>query len=206
LLSELTIDVKDSIPIPHPKPIEAEHMDAAMALLTKAVRSFLASNRCGVSISWLELKFYLINSYSNAIGPLLSEAINIGTIRDLDLAIVHEKDPDECYDEEMQEQARSVDGFFSAYPTVVNRLTKLSLYNICFADWNMHHILFDCCNQLRHLYLSNCDAGGLSVWTINAPHSKLSVLELYVCLVGRLEVSSLPNYYMICMKFKIICK
>ncbi|RLM85941.1 hypothetical protein C2845_PM04G32780 [Panicum miliaceum] len=173
-------------------------MDAAMALLTKAIRSFLGSNLCGVSILRLQLKFYLVNNYSDAIGPLVSEAINMGTIRDLDLAIVDEKNADDCYVEEMLEQARSVDGFFSAYPSVLNCLTKLSLYNICFADWDIHHILFDCCNHLQHLSLTNCDAGGLSVWKINAPDSKLCVLELYLCLFGSLEVISLPKLERLC--------
>jgi hypothetical protein len=36
-----------------------------------------------------------------------------------------------------------------------------SLYNICFAEWDMHHLQFDCCKQLQYLYLHNCDAGGL---------------------------------------------
>uniref|UniRef100_A0A0A9BEX1 Uncharacterized protein n=1 Tax=Arundo donax TaxID=35708 RepID=A0A0A9BEX1_ARUDO len=57
----------------------------------------------------------------------------MGTVKDLNLAILDEKD-DDCYDEEMLQQAHSVDGFFSAYPTVLHCLTKLSLYNICFAD------------------------------------------------------------------------
>jgi len=136
-------------------------MDKAMASLTKAARSFLGAPRSEANISRLQLKIYLVNNYSDVIGPLVSQAIDGGTVEDLDLAIVDEKEPDDCYDEEMLQQAHCVDGFFSTYPSVLHCLTRLSLYNICFAEWDIHHLLFDCCKQLQHLYLSNCDAGGL---------------------------------------------
>ncbi|KAL6657462.1 hypothetical protein ACP70R_005242 [Stipagrostis hirtigluma subsp. patula] len=192
LLNELAIDVKDFLPVPRPKPIEAEHMDDAMASLTKAIRSFLATPRSEAAISRLQLKFYLVSNYPDVIGPLVSQAIDTGTLKELDLAIVNETKPDDCYVEEMLQQALSVGRFFSAYPSVLICLTRLSLYNVCFAEWDMHHILFDCCKELRYLYLSNCDAGGLSAWKIHAPGSKLSVLELNLCFLGRLEVLRLP--------------
>ncbi|KAJ1292186.1 hypothetical protein BS78_02G373000 [Paspalum vaginatum] len=155
LLHELTIDAKDFLPVTCPNPIEAEHMDKAMASLTEVARSFLATPCSKSTIAKLQLRLYLVNSYSDIIGPLVSDAINIGTVKDLDLAILDEKEPDDCYDEEMLQQARSVDGFFSAYPSVLNCLTRLSLYNIWFAEWDTHHLLFDCCKQLQHLYLAN---------------------------------------------------
>ncbi|KAL6657466.1 hypothetical protein ACP70R_005246 [Stipagrostis hirtigluma subsp. patula] len=192
LLCELTIDVKDFLSVPLPDPIEVEHMDEAMAFLTKATRSFLDTHRNETTITRLQLKLYLVNNYSDAIGPLVSEAIDTGTVKDLDLAIVDEKEPDDCCDEEMLQQACSVDRFFSAYPTVLRCLTRLSLYNLCFAEWDMHHLLFDCSKHLQHLYLFNCDDGG-SAWKIHAPNSKLSVLELCFCCFGKLEVLCLPK-------------
>uniref|UniRef100_A0A0A9FG07 Uncharacterized protein n=1 Tax=Arundo donax TaxID=35708 RepID=A0A0A9FG07_ARUDO len=43
----------------------------------------------------------------------------MGTVKDLDLAILDEE-PDDCYDQEMLQQARLVNGFFSAYPNVLH--------------------------------------------------------------------------------------
>ncbi|KAL6657096.1 hypothetical protein ACP70R_004876 [Stipagrostis hirtigluma subsp. patula] len=193
LLHELNINVKDFLPVPCPNTIEREHMDEAMASLIKAIRSFLVTNRREATILRLQLKLYLVNNCSDVIGPLLSEAIDTGTVNDFDLAILYEKEPDDCRDEEVLQQACLVDGFFSSYPSVLHCLTKLSLYNVCFAKWDMHHLLFDCCKELQYLYLSNCDAGTLSTWKIHAPNSKLSVLELEFCCLSRLEVLCLPN-------------
>ncbi|KAL6841855.1 hypothetical protein ACP4OV_028367 [Aristida adscensionis] len=193
LLRELTIDVKDFLSVPHPNPIEMEHMDKAMSSLTKAIRSFLDTFREEFTIARMQFKLYLVNNYSDIIGPLVSEAVDTGTVKDLDLAIVDEKEPADCNDEEMLEQARSVDCFFKSYPTVFHCLTRLSLYNACFAECDLHYILFDCCKQLQHLYLFNCDVGGLSIWKIHAPNSKLRVLELCFCYFGRLEVLCLPK-------------
>ena len=193
LLRELTIDVREFLSVPPPNPIEVGHMEEAMASLTKAVISFLATPRSEATITRLQFKLYLVNTYSDVIGPLVSQATETGTLEDLDLAIVDEKEADDCYEEEMCQQARAVDGFFSAYPSVLHCLSKLELYNVCFAEWDLHHLLFDCCKQLQHLSLCNCDAGGLSPWKIQAPDSKLSLLELDFCCLGKLEVLYLPK-------------
>ncbi|CAN6245030.1 unnamed protein product [Urochloa humidicola] len=198
LLRELTIDFKRFLSVPSPNPIELQHMDEAMASLTKAITSFLATPRSKATIRRLQLKLYLVNSYSDVIGPIVSQAIDTGSVEDLDLAIVDEKEPDDCSDEDMIQQARTVDSFFSAYPSVLHCLTKLSLYNVCFAKWDLHHILFDCCKQLQHLSLFNCDAGGLSAWEIQGPDSKLRVLELNFCCLGELGVLCLPKLERLC--------
>jgi hypothetical protein len=198
LLRELTIDVREFLSVPSPNPIEVGHMDEAMASLTKVAITFLATPRSESTITRLQLKLYLVNTYSDVIGPLITQAIDIGTLEDLDLAIVDEKEPNDCYEEEMREQARTVDGFFSAYPSVLHCLSKLELYNVCFAEWDLHHLLFDCCKQLQHLSLHNCDAGGLSAWKIKAPDSKLSLLELDFCCLGKLEVLCLPKLEKLC--------
>ncbi|GJN36574.1 hypothetical protein PR202_gb25448 [Eleusine coracana subsp. coracana] len=169
-------------------------MDAAMASMVEAIRIFLTTHHTeATTISRLQLTLYLVGNYSDAIGPVLSEAIDSGIVRDLDLAVLDEQDPSDCTDEDMLQRARSVDAFFSAYPSVLHCLTRLSLHNVCFAEWDtMNHVLFDCCKQLRHLYLSNCATGAFT-WTIHAPDSNLTVLELDFCLLVKLEVLNLPK-------------
>ncbi|KAI5008389.1 hypothetical protein ZWY2020_009437, partial [Hordeum vulgare] len=81
----------------------------------------------------------------------------------------------------MLQQALAVNGFFTAYPCVFQHLTKLRLYNVRFAEWDMQQILFDSCKQLKQLFLFHCDIGDSSVWQINAPDSKLRILEV-LCL------------------------
>ncbi|KQK14913.1 uncharacterized protein LOC100835893 [Brachypodium distachyon] len=198
LLRELIIDVKDFLPVPQPKPIDAAHMDQAMSSLTRATKSFLAIPRTECAITKLQLKLYLINNYSCDIGPLVSEIIDMGILKDLDLAILDEKEIADCTDEQMLQQAGAVNGFFSAYPSVLNCLRRLSLYNLCFAEWDINHHLFDCCKELQHLTLSNCDEGMPSVWKIDAPDSKLRVLELEFCWLRRLEVVCLPKLEKLC--------
>ncbi|TVU37528.1 hypothetical protein EJB05_10846, partial [Eragrostis curvula] len=139
------------------------------------------------------LTIYLINDFSGDVGPLLIDAIDSGTLRDLDLIIMDEKDPPDCNDEEMLQKAQDVNGFFNACPSVLVCLTKLSLYNVCFGQLNIHHVVFDFCKQLKHLALFHCDAGYRSIWKIDAPLSKLGILELYTCCLEKLEVVCLPK-------------
>ncbi|TVU37524.1 hypothetical protein EJB05_10841, partial [Eragrostis curvula] len=136
---------------------------------------------------------YLINNFSGDVGALLIDAIDRGTLKDLDLIIMDEKDPPDCRDEEMLQKAQDLNGFFNACPSVLYCLTKLSLYNACFDQLDIHHILFDFCKQLKHLALFHCDAGRGSIWKIDAPHSKLGILELYTCCLEKLEVVCLPK-------------
>ncbi|XBI89787.1 hypothetical protein VPH35_027544 [Triticum aestivum] len=93
----------------------------------------------------------------------------------------------------MLQQALAVDGFLTAYPSVFQCLTKLRLYNVRFAEWDMQHLLFDSCKQLKHLSLSHCDVGDSSVWQINAPDSKLRILEVRMSCLRRIEVLCLPK-------------
>jgi hypothetical protein len=57
----------------------------------------------------------------------------------------------------------------------------------------MHHVLFDCCKQLKHLSLTQCDTGLWSTFKIDAPNSKLRVLKLIQCRFETLEVACLPK-------------
>nr|TKW36200.1 hypothetical protein SEVIR_2G425000v2 [Setaria viridis] len=176
LLRELTIDVKDFLPVLQSNPIDAEHMDEAMSSLAKATRSFLANPRSE--------------------GAITNEAIDIGILKDLNLAILDEKEIEDRTEYQMLEQGSVVNGFFSAYPSglVYFIASQDYLYTtLCFDEWDINHHLFECCKQLQHLYLSNCDMERCLVWKIDAPDSNLRVLELNVCLLGRLDVLCLPK-------------
>jgi len=197
LLPELSIDVTDFLPIPSPNPIEVGQIDHAMTSITKATRSLLSKPRNESAITSLHLNIYLLNSFSCEIGSLLSNAIDNGILKGLDLVILDEKEPSDCLDEEMLQKAQDVNGFFIAYPSVLVCLTKLSLYNVCFAKWDIHHVLFDCCKQLKHIVLFHCDAGHLSLWKIDAPNSNVSVLEFYSCCFEKFEVVCLPKLEML---------
>uniref|UniRef100_A0A453DHA7 F-box/LRR-repeat protein 15/At3g58940/PEG3-like LRR domain-containing protein n=1 Tax=Aegilops tauschii subsp. strangulata TaxID=200361 RepID=A0A453DHA7_AEGTS len=93
----------------------------------------------------------------------------------------------------MLQKARDVDGFFSAYPNMLPCLTRLQLYNLRFAEGDIHNVIFDCCKQLQHLSLDHCDAGDCSVWQIDAPNSSLRVLEVRYSYLKRLKVLCLPK-------------
>nr|XP_025882949.1 uncharacterized protein LOC107276641 isoform X1 [Oryza sativa Japonica Group] len=193
LLPEFTIDVKDFLPVPQPNRIKVEHMDEAMASLTKGIRSLLTIARSEFPINRFQLKLYLINNYSRVVGPMLDKAIEVGILKDMDLSVLDEEEIVDCTDKHILQQASSVKDLFSGYPSVLTRLTRLSLYNLCFARWDLHHHLFECCNQLRYLSLSNCDVGKNAIWKISAPNSNIIVLELDVCCLEKLEVLCLPK-------------
>lgn len=54
-------------------------MDEAVASLTKAATSFLATLRSEATIT-RQLKLYLVNTYSDVIGPHVSQATETGTL------------------------------------------------------------------------------------------------------------------------------
>jgi hypothetical protein len=135
----------------------------------------------------------MTGDYLCEIGPLVHHAIDCGVVKELDLSIVDDKEPSICTHEDMLQQAQAVEGFFTAYPCVLRCLTTLLLHNVRFAEWDIHHLLFDCCNQLRHLTLDNCDAGEFSVWQINAPNSKLRIFEVWMSCLKRVGVLCLPK-------------
>ncbi|XP_044969430.1 uncharacterized protein LOC123429461 isoform X1 [Hordeum vulgare subsp. vulgare] len=189
LLPDLKLHVMDFFIAPC---TGAAHIDQAMASLARATSSFLAQPCREHTITTLRLKIYLIGNYSRDIGVLVSNAIDSEMLKDLELTILTEKKPEDSGNEVMVGQARDVDGFFSEYPSVLRCLTRLHLNNVSFTERDMNHLLFDYCKQLLHLRLDHCDTGDLSVWKINAPHSKLRVLEVYLSL-KRAEVLCLPK-------------
>jgi hypothetical protein len=86
--------VSKKIYLPHTQTLfEAEHMDATMASLSKAIRSFLGTPQSEATISRLQLKLCFINNHPDVVGPLLGEAIDTGILKDLDLAFVDGKEP-----------------------------------------------------------------------------------------------------------------
>jgi hypothetical protein len=113
-------------------------------------------------------------------------------VKELDLDI-DQKEPIACRYEDLFLQAQRVERFFRAYPSVLRCLTRLHLHDVCFAEWDIHHFLFDCCGQLQHLSMHECDAGERSVWQINAPNSDLRSLEIYGSGLESVEVLCLPK-------------
>ncbi|KAI4962771.1 hypothetical protein ZWY2020_025789 [Hordeum vulgare] len=175
LLPDLKLHVMDFFIAP----CTGLHIDQAMASRARATSSLLAQPCREHTITTLRLKIYLIGNYSRDIGVLVSNAIDSEMLKDLELTILTEKKPEDSGNEVM-------------YPSVLRCLTRLHLNNVSFTERDMNHLLFDYCKQLLHLRLDHCDTGDLSVWKINAPHSKLRVLEVYLSL-KRAEVLCLPK-------------
>ncbi|KAM0901685.1 hypothetical protein ACQ4PT_019838 [Festuca glaucescens] len=193
LLPQLTIDVDDFLSVPFPHPIEANDMDEAMVSLTKVTRSFLADHHRESTISSLNLALYLINTFLCEIGSLVGDAIESGLLKDLDLTVLDVTKPVDRSDEERPQRAQEIYTFFSTYPSVLRCLTKLSIYNADFNNLDMHHVLFDCCKQLKHLSLCHCDTGTHSAFIIDAPNSRICVLETDKCRFERIDLVCLPK-------------
>uniref|UniRef100_A0ACD5Z0U1 Uncharacterized protein n=1 Tax=Avena sativa TaxID=4498 RepID=A0ACD5Z0U1_AVESA len=83
----------------------------------------------------------------------------------------------------MVQQARDVIEFFTSYPCVHSCLVRLFVHNARFAEQDIHHLLFDSCKELKLLILFHCDVGDCSVWQINAPDSKLKLLQVTMTLL-----------------------
>jgi hypothetical protein len=159
LLPELNLHVRDFLPSPCPDPVEAQHMGRAMSCLTKSTSSLLGNRRSDRTITRLSLQLYMTGNRSRDIGLLVSDGIEREMVKELHLAIVDEKEPNDCENKDMLRQALRVDGFFGAYPSVLCCLTRLHLMNVRFAKSDLHHLLFDCGRQLQHLTIDNCDTG-----------------------------------------------
>jgi hypothetical protein len=178
---------------PHSKPNEANAIQDAMLTVTAATKSLFAKPWRESVVARLQLKLYLVNAFSCDIGSVVCDAIGRGLLKDLDLAILDEKEPWTSSESDMLERAQDIDGFFRSYPNVLSCLTRLSLYSLSFIELDMHHVLFECCTQLEHLTLSFCYAGPNGLWKIDAPNSKLRVLEIDRCLFKTVELISLPK-------------
>uniref|UniRef100_A0ACD5XM94 Uncharacterized protein n=1 Tax=Avena sativa TaxID=4498 RepID=A0ACD5XM94_AVESA len=198
LLPELNLHVKDFLPAPYPDPTEAQRMGRAMASLTKSIRSLLGNRHSKCILIRLSLALYMTGNRSRDIGLLVSDAIGKEMVKELHIAIVDEKGPNDCENEDMLRQALRVSAFFGTYPGVLRCLTRLHLVNACFAKSDIYHLLFDCCSKLQHLSINHCDTGDRSVWRIDAPNSKLRTLEIYFPCWQRIEVLCLPKLERLC--------
>ncbi|XP_044945845.1 uncharacterized protein LOC123395003 isoform X1 [Hordeum vulgare subsp. vulgare] len=193
LLPELSIDVRHFLPVPLQDSVVANDIQQAMVALTKAAKCLFAKPRRETTITTLQLNLYLISTFLSDIGPLLGDVIDSGLLKDLDLCLLDDLKPGDSSELHMLQLAKDMHGFFNAYPSVFRCLTRLSLHGVCFIELDVHHLLFDCCTQLKHLRLHYCDAGHRSLWKIDAPNSKLSVLEIDTCCFERIELVCLPE-------------
>ncbi|XBI89162.1 hypothetical protein VPH35_027027 [Triticum aestivum] len=148
----------------------SRHIDQAMASLVRATSRFLTHPRRKHTTKKLRLELYLTGNYSHDIGLLVCNAIDSEMVTDLELAILTEKKPEDSAHEVMVQQAQDMDGFFSAFPSILRCLTRPHLQNVRLAERDMNHLLFDCCTF------------------INAPRSNLRVLEVYLSRLKRVEV------------------
>uniref|UniRef100_N1R1H9 FBD domain-containing protein n=1 Tax=Aegilops tauschii TaxID=37682 RepID=N1R1H9_AEGTA len=134
-----------------------------------------------------------LSTAARTIGPLVGDAIESGLVKDLGLSILGKTDLSHCTKEDMLHRAQAIDGFFSAYPSVLSCLKRLYLHSVGFDNLDMHHVVFDCCKQLKHLTLDNCDTIASSLFKTDAPNSKLRFLEIICCGFERLELVCLPK-------------
>ena len=123
----------------------ARHIDQAMASLVRATSRFLAHPRRKNTTKKLCLELYLTGNYSHDIGLLVSNAIGSEMVTDLELTILTEKKSEDSTHEVMVQQAQDMDGFFSAFPSILRCLTRLHLQNVRLVERDMNHLLFDCC-------------------------------------------------------------
>ncbi|CAM0877941.1 unnamed protein product [Alopecurus aequalis] len=178
---------------PHSRRNEAGGIHGAMLAITAATKSLFAKPTRESTIARLQLTLYLDDTFSCDIGQLVCDAIDCGQLKDLELAILGEKICWEYSPPDMLRRSQDMDGFFRAYPSALGCLTRLSLCSLSFVGLDMHHILFDCCKQLTHLALISCDAGLDGPWKIDAPNSKLRVMDLDRCRFGTIQLISLPK-------------
>jgi hypothetical protein len=111
LLPELTIDITDFLPDPCPDPVEESHIQEAMVSLTKATRSFLCKQQRESTISNLDIRLYLINTFLCEIGSLVGDAVDGGLLKEFELAVLDKTDPRDCTDKNMLQRAEEIDGF-----------------------------------------------------------------------------------------------
>jgi len=193
LLTQLSIDIKDFLHEPYADPKLDDHIDKAMSSLTEAVRIMLAPTHRKSIITRLCILFFVTSGYSSKIGHLVNEAIENEIVKDVELASGLEMMPGDISDEDMVKHADSVNSFFGNYSNIYCCLTSLSLYNASFAESDLHNILANMCTQLHYLYLYHCDTGYDSLFKINAPNSKLNVLEFSYCSFDRVDLICLPK-------------
>jgi len=196
LLTQLNIDIKDIKDFFHGPHAEAtvDQIHKAMASLTEVVRSMMATTRRKSIITKLCISLFLTNIYSNEIGDIVNEAVENGMVKDIELISGVERFPFDVPDDEMVKHADGINSFFGNYPKISCCLRSLILYNATFCKSDLHNLLANTCMELRYLYLYQCDTGIINpVFKIDAPNSKLKVLEFAYCSWIKVEVGCLPK-------------
>ncbi|KAJ1255802.1 hypothetical protein BS78_K157300 [Paspalum vaginatum] len=192
-LSELNIDMKDFLHEPCADPTVADHIDRAMASLTVALRNMLSPSCRKTEITRLRISLIICNSYSSEIGYLVNEVVETGMLKVLELTSGVDMPPDNDIDEEMVKHANGVNSFFGNYPSISHCLTRLLLFHATFAESDLHNLIANVCTELRYLYLFRCETGFQSIFKIDAPNSKLNVLEFAHCCFAQVELLCLPK-------------
>ncbi|OQU90381.1 hypothetical protein SORBI_3002G400151 [Sorghum bicolor] len=163
LLGQLTIDMMDFLHEPYADPTVDDHIDKAMSSLAEAIRSMLSPSRRKTVVTRLCVSLVITNSYSSEIGHLVNEVVENGMVKDIELTSGVERIPGTVSDEEMEKHAN-----------------------------DLHNLIANVCTELRYLYLSQCDTGFQSTFKIDAPNSKLNILELVHCHFAQVELHCLP--------------
>lgn len=192
LLTQLRINIEDFLHEPYADPTVDGHIDKAMSSLTEAVKTMLAPTRKSI-IRRLCISLFLTNSYSDEIGRLVSEAIENGVVKDLNITSGLESIASDISDEEMVKHADSVNCFFHNYPNIYFCLRSLSLFNATFSEYDMHNLIANTWTQLHSLRLFQCGTGFNTSVKIDAPNSKLNTLEITYCSCKQVELVCLPK-------------
>ncbi|CAN6324353.1 unnamed protein product [Urochloa humidicola] len=193
LLTQLNIDIKYFFHEPCADPTVDDHIHKAMSSLTEVVRNMMTPTRRKSMIAKLSISLFLTNIYSNEIGDIVNEAVENGRVKDIELISGVERLPFDVTDDEMVKHADGINSFFGNYPKISCYLRSLILYNANFCEPDLHNLLANTCMELQYLYLYQCDTGINTVFKIDAPNSKLSVLEFAHCSWKRFEVVCLPE-------------
>ncbi|CAO2178015.1 unnamed protein product [Urochloa humidicola] len=193
LLTQLNIDIKDFFHEPDADPTVDDHIHKAMSSLTEAVRNMLARTRRKSVIAKLSISLFLTNIYSHEIGSIVNEAVENGMVKDIELISGVERLPIDVADDEMVKHADGINSLFGTYPKISCYLRNLVLYNATFCESDLHNLLASTCTELQYLYLFQCDTGINTLFKIDAPNSKLNILEFAYCSWRRVEVVCLPK-------------
>ncbi|RLM86195.1 hypothetical protein C2845_PM04G32770 [Panicum miliaceum] len=164
-----------------------------MASLTEVVRSMMATTRRKSIITKLCISLFLTNIYSNEIGDIVNEAVENGVVKDIELISGVDRLPFDVPDDEMVQHADGINSLFRNYPKISCCLRSLILYNATFCKSDLHNLLANTCTELQYLHLYQCDTGINPVFKIDAPNSKLNVLEFAYCSWIQVEVGCLPK-------------
>ncbi|CAL4913167.1 unnamed protein product [Urochloa decumbens] len=167
-------------------------INEAMSCMTKVARISLAAPGKKGIMKEISLRLLLSTNYLYDIGKIVCEAIDIGEVKSVELALPTVKFSLDCNEMDMLQHATDLICFFDATTTLFRHLSRIFLHNARFDELQMHHLL-NSCKQLQHLMLNNCDTGDESVLKIDMPNSKISYLKLRSCRFERVEFLCLPK-------------